>query len=193
MNKVFKTAKIRKTRSKFKVSIRKYIPKSSWLYSFATDFKFCYVRYLNRCEGFFTKFVKLNKLTAKKSKLGTHAPSFNHNKIASSTHSRRFCVSRMKLSTSGDVELNPGPLQGVNTQTTLKKKKASESRKQTSKINEVSAKRNRNPYLREYMKKRRTDEGRMQKSNNRNSSVLSGIDDQTYTTKKNQKNNVTVR
>ena len=37
------------------------------------------------------------------------------------------------------------------------------------------------------MKKRRTDEGRMQKSNNRNSSVLSGIDDQTYTTKKNQK------
>ena len=37
------------------------------------------------------------------------------------------------------------------------------------------------------MKKRRTDEGRMQKSNNRNSSVLSGIDDQTSTTKKNQK------
>ena len=103
MNKVFKTTKIRKTRSKFKVSIRKYIPKSSWLYSFATDFKFCYVRYLNRCEGFFTKFVKLNKLTAKKSKLGTHAPSFNHKKIASSTHSRRFCVSRMKLLTSRRV------------------------------------------------------------------------------------------
>ena len=89
------------------------------MYSFATDLKFCYVRYLNRCEGFFTKFVKLNKLTAKKSKLGTHAPSFNHKKIASTTHSRRFCVSRMKLLTSGDVELNPGPLQGVNTQTTL--------------------------------------------------------------------------
>ena len=103
MNKVFKIAKIRKTRSKFKVSVRKYIPKSSWLYSFATDFKFCYVRYLNRCEGFFAKFVKLNKLTAKKSKLGTHAPSFNHKKIASSTHSRRFCVSRMKLLTSGRV------------------------------------------------------------------------------------------
>ena len=34
-----------------------------------------------------------------------------------------------------------------------KKKKASESRKQTSKINEESAKRNCNPYLREYMKK----------------------------------------
>ena len=67
-----------------------------------------------------------------------------------------------------------------------KKKKASESRKQTSKINEVSAKRNRNPYLREYMKKRRTDEGRMQKSDNRNSGVLSGLDDQSSTTKKNQ-------
>ena len=65
---------------------------------------------LNRCEGFFTKFVKLNKLTVKKSKLGTHVPSFNHKKIASSTHSRRFCVSRMKLLTSGDIELNPGPL-----------------------------------------------------------------------------------
>ena len=36
------------------------------------------------------------------------------------------------------------------------------------------------------MKKRRTDEGRMQKSNNRNSSVLSGLDDQSSTTKKNQ-------
>ena len=75
-----------------------------------------------------------------------------------------------------------------------KKKKASESRKQTSKINEVSAKRNCNSYLREYMKKRRTDEGRMQKSNNRNSSVLSGIDDQKLIPlRKTKKNNVTVR
>ena len=66
--------------------------------------------------------------------------------------------------------------------------------KQTSKINEVSAKRNRNPYLREYMKKRRTDEGRMQKSNNRNSSVLSGLDDQKLIPlRKTKKNNVTVR
>lgn len=120
MNKVFKTAKIRrKARSKFKVSIRKYLPKSSWLYSFANDFKFCHVRYLNRCEGFFTKFVKLNKLTAKKSKLGTHAPSFNHKKLHQVLVVEDSVVSRMKLLTLGDVELNPGPLQGVNTQITL--------------------------------------------------------------------------
>ena len=56
----FQDCKDKTARSKFKVSISKYIPKSSWLYSFATDFKFCYVRYLNRQEGFFTKFVKLN-------------------------------------------------------------------------------------------------------------------------------------
>ena len=40
-------------------------------------------------------------------------------KNISSSHSRRFCVSKMKLLTSGDIELNPGPLQNVNTQTTL--------------------------------------------------------------------------
>ena len=56
----FQDCKDKKATSKFKVSVSKYIPKSSWLYSFATDFKFCYVRYLNRQEGFFTKFVKLN-------------------------------------------------------------------------------------------------------------------------------------
>ena len=39
-------------------------------------------------------------------------------KIGLSTHREVSCVSRMKLLTSGDIELNPGPLQDVNTQIT---------------------------------------------------------------------------
>ena len=38
-------------------------------------------------------------------------------KLISST--KRHCVSRMKLLTSGDFELNPGPEQNLNSQTIL--------------------------------------------------------------------------
>lgn len=61
--------------------------------------------------------MKLNKLAANKRKLGIYAFSVN-NKNRIKYPQRRFCVSRMKLLTSGDIELNPGPLQDVNTQIT---------------------------------------------------------------------------
>ena len=44
----------------------------------------------------------------------------NNHKITKSTSStRRHCVSRMKLLTSGDIGLNPGPEQNLNSQTIL--------------------------------------------------------------------------
>ena len=97
MKRIVQFMKKRKTRYKLKVIIRKYIPKSSRLYSFATDYKLCYIRYLKRCDIFFTSFVNLSK------------PTVNKLLKKSSSHSRRFSVSRMKLMTSGDIELNPGP------------------------------------------------------------------------------------
>ena len=43
MKRIAQFMKKRKTRYKLKVIIRKYIPKSSRLYSFATDYKLCYI------------------------------------------------------------------------------------------------------------------------------------------------------
>ena len=109
MKRIVQFMKKRKTRYKLKVIIRKYIPKSSRLYSFATDYKLCYIRYLKRCDSFLTSFVNLSK------------PIVNKLLKKSSSHSRRFSVSRMKLMTSGDIELNPGPQLhvNVNTETTV--------------------------------------------------------------------------
>ena len=44
----------------------------------------------------------------------------NNHKITKSTSSdRRHCVSRVKLLTSGDIGLNPGPEQNLNSQNIL--------------------------------------------------------------------------
>ena len=44
----------------------------------------------------------------------------NHKNITKATSStKRHCVSRMKLLTSSDIELNPGPKQNLNSQTIL--------------------------------------------------------------------------
>ena len=103
--------------------MRKSTHKSSRFYSLTTDYKFWYVKYLNRSDCFFSNFVNLNRVTAnkllRKSK-GANNPSLaNHKTTKSSSHTERFCVSRMKLLTSGDIELSLGPQQGVNCQTTL--------------------------------------------------------------------------
>ena len=58
--------KKRKARCKLKCVLKKYTPKSSRLYSFATDFKLWYVTYLHRCNCFFTKFAAFKRLTTKK-------------------------------------------------------------------------------------------------------------------------------
>ena len=58
--------KKRKARRKLKVIMTKSTPKSSRFYSLATDYKFWYVRYLNRSDCFFSNFVNLNRVTANK-------------------------------------------------------------------------------------------------------------------------------
>lgn len=115
--------KTRKARCKLKGIIRKSTPKSSRLYSLAADYKFWYVRYLNRSDCLFSKFVNLNIVTTKKllgkSKQANNPSLTNHKTTKSTSHVERFCVSRMKVLTSGDIELNPGPQQGDNGGATL--------------------------------------------------------------------------
>ena len=43
----------------------------------------------------------------------------NHKITKSASSTRRHCVSRMELLTSGDIKLNPGPEQNLNSQTIL--------------------------------------------------------------------------
>ena len=67
--------------------------------------------------------MNVNRVTPKKllrkSKRASNPSLANHKKTKSSSRVERFCVSRMKLLTSGDIELNPGPQQSVNNKTTL--------------------------------------------------------------------------
>ena len=103
--------------------IRKSSPKSSRWYSLAADHKFWNVRYLNRSDCFFSNFGNLNRVTAskllRKSKRVSNSYLPNYKITKSSSCTERFCVSKTKPLTSGDIELNPGPQQGVNSQTTL--------------------------------------------------------------------------
>ena len=123
VKKILRFMKKRKARCKLKIIVRKSTPKFSQLYSLATYNKFWYVRYLNRSCCFFANFVNVNRIIAKKllrqSKRASNPSLTNHKTTKSSSRTERFCVSRMKLLTSGDIELNPGPQQGVNNQTTL--------------------------------------------------------------------------
>lgn len=51
--KILRSMKKRKARCKLKVIMSKSTPRSSRFYSLAADYKFWYVRYLNRCDCFF--------------------------------------------------------------------------------------------------------------------------------------------
>ena len=107
--------KKRKVRCKLKCILRKYTPtcKSSRLYGFVTHYKLWYVTYLHKSECFFSNFLKLKSVTASKPLQNNKritSSCFNNHKITKSTSStKRHCVSRMKLLTSGDIELNPDP------------------------------------------------------------------------------------
>ena len=83
--------------------------------------KLWYVTYLYKCECFFSDFLKLKSLTASKplqnNKQMTRSCLNNHwrnNKI------NQWCQkTRIKLSTSGDIKLNPGSEKNLNSQTVL--------------------------------------------------------------------------
>ena len=121
VKKIINTMKKRKVRCKLKFILKKYTPKSSRLYSFATDFKLWYVRYLHRFNCFFTHFAAFNRLTTKKlSQKRKQTSCCCSHKIQNLTCvTKRYSVSRINLLRSGDVELNPGPDQNVDNQTRL--------------------------------------------------------------------------
>ena len=84
VRKILRSMKKRKARCKLKVIVRKSTPKSSRLYSLATDYKFWYVRYLNRSSCFFSNFVNVNRVIAnrllRKSKRASNSSLANHKK-----------------------------------------------------------------------------------------------------------------
>ena len=113
----------RNVRCKLKCILGKYTPKSSRLYGLVTHYKLWYVTDLHKCECFFSDFLKLKSVTASKPLQNNKqitSSCLNNHKITKSTSSiKRHCVSRMKLLTSGDIQLNPGPEQNSNSQTIL--------------------------------------------------------------------------
>ena len=100
-------------RCKLKHILRKSTQKSSRLYSLLTRFKLWYITYLHRCNCFFSKFLNVKKLTIQKMSQNTNevnsSCSVNNKKVKTASCTKRYCVSRMKLLQSGDIELNPGP------------------------------------------------------------------------------------
>lgn len=121
--KIIRSMKKRKVRCKLKCILRKYTPKSSRLYGLLTHYKLWHVTYLHKCECFFSNFLKLKSLTASKllqNNKRIASSCLNNHKITKSTSiTKRRCVSRMKLLTSGDIELNPDPRQNLNSRTIL--------------------------------------------------------------------------
>ena len=96
--------KKRKARCKLKCILKKYTPKSSRLYSFATDFKLWYVTYLHRCNCFFTKFAAFTRLTTKKllqkRKQTSCCCSDKVRHLTSLTKFKRYSLSRINLDRS---------------------------------------------------------------------------------------------
>ena len=91
--------------------------------SLATDYKLWYVTYVHRCDCFFTDFANLKRWAANKllqnSKQASMHCLVKHKTVKSCSCTKRYCVSKMKLLMSGDIELNPGPEQNVCDQTAL--------------------------------------------------------------------------
>ena len=120
VKKVLNYMKKRKARSKLKFIFKKCTPKSSRLYDLVTHYKLWYIRYLQKCNAFITSLVNFKRLATKNSKKRKLTSSCCSGKIKKSTcPAKTYCVSRMNLLRSGDVELNPGPEQNVNNQTNL--------------------------------------------------------------------------
>ena len=105
--------KKRKARRKLKRIFRKSTRKSSSLYKLATDYKLWYVTYIHRCDCFFfTNFANLKRWAANKLLQNSKQASMHclgkHKTVKSCSLTKRYCVSKMKLLMSGDIELNPG-------------------------------------------------------------------------------------
>lgn len=72
---------------------------------------------------FFAKFLNLKKRKSQKlsqkSNEASRSSVLNNKRVKTVSCAKRYCVSRMKLLQSGDIELNPGPEHNVYDATTL--------------------------------------------------------------------------
>ena len=91
----------RKLRQKFKRNLRKSTPRSSKLFHIITNYKLWYTDYIHRnLDSFYTAYFRSQLLRARKN-------------YWRNTKSKQHSVSDMKLLLSGDIEMNPGPVENV--------------------------------------------------------------------------------
>ena len=120
VKKIVQTMRRRKVRPKVKRILRTCAPKSSSMYKLATDYKSWYVNLVHRSNCFFSKFYRLPKYCTRVHKCNSRTQSSLFCKIHSCNYCyfdyEQYCVSKRKLFMSGDIELNPGPVQNDNNQ-----------------------------------------------------------------------------
>ena len=101
VKKVIQTMRKRKLRQKFKRNLRKSTPTSSKLFHAITNYKLWYTDYIHRnLDSFYTAYFRSQLLHARKN-------------YWRNTKSKEHSVSDMKLLLSGDIEMNPGPVENV--------------------------------------------------------------------------------
>ena len=101
VKRVIQTMRKRKLRKKLKSIIRKSIPTSSKLFHLITNYKLWYTDYIHRnLYSFYTTYFR--------SQLSCACKNYWKN-----IKSKQYSVSDMKLLLSGDIEMNPGPVENV--------------------------------------------------------------------------------
>ena len=114
------TTRRSKVRPKLKRILRTSAPNSSSMYKLATDYKSWYVNFVHRSNCFFSTFFRLPKYCTKVQKCTSKTQSSLFSKYYNSSNCHfdyeQYCVSKRKLFMSGDIELNPGPVQNDNNQ-----------------------------------------------------------------------------
>ena len=118
VKKIIQTMRRRKVRQKLKSILRKVTPKSSSVYTLVTDYKPWYIDYVHRSDCFFSKFFgrqkhyRFQQITSK-----IHSCVSTGVSNSFSLGNDQNCVAKRKLLLSGDIELNPGPVQNDNSKT----------------------------------------------------------------------------
>ena len=101
VKRVIQTMRKRKLRKKLKRIIRKSIPTSSKLFRLITNYKLWYTDYIHRnLYSFYTTYFR--------SQLSCAYKNYWKN-----SQSKQYTVSDRKLLLSGDIEMNPGPVENV--------------------------------------------------------------------------------
>ena len=116
----------RKNRQRIKRVLRRSTPKSSILNMLATNYKDFYVKFVHR-RNFFTQSFRHIKHSSKIQKsnyraqnslcyVSEHALNSDLTTVPNNCNcvNEQYCVSYQTLLMSGDIELNPGPVQNEN-------------------------------------------------------------------------------